>query len=101
MMIHFAQCLYDIQAIIGEILGNVNKISPAMGETVCQYGQKLFGDISRKSIAHLDWRGEAVLPIGQYFGDIFTGVLSAGEKESNLSIVEYGEDTGGEGSRSR
>ncbi len=100
MMIHFAQCLYDIPAIIREILSNVDKISPAMCETVCQYGLELFGDISRKSIAHLDRWSEAALPIGQYFGDIFAGVLATGEKKGNLTIIEYGENAGGEGSRS-
>jgi len=101
MMIDFAECLYDVQAIVGEVFGNVDKISPAMGETVGQYSLELFGDISRESIAHLDRRREAVLSVGQHLGDIFAGVLAGGEKESNLTIVEYGENAGGEGSRSR
>ena len=89
MMIYFPEGLQDIQAIIREILGNIDKISPPMSEAICQYGLELFGNISRKSIAHLDRRIEAVLPMHQYLGEVFSGVFTTGEKECYLAIILY------------
>lgn len=65
MVVDLSERFQDIQALIRKVIGNVDKISPSMDEAISQYGLELFGEISSKCDAHLDWWIESVLPFGK------------------------------------
>ena len=89
MMVDLSQCLQDMQTLIGEIIGNVDKISPSMGKAIGQYGLELFREVSGKCVAHLDWWIKAILPLSQDLRHILPAVVSAGEKQRYFPIIKY------------
>jgi len=99
-MVHLPQCFHDVLALIGKVVGYLDKIPSTVRKAISQQDLELFRAIARQGVTHLDRWIKTVLPLVQNGREVFAGVFSAGTEYGDLSVIENREDAGGEDSRS-
>jgi len=73
----------------------VYEVAPGMSETVCKNGFEGAGQVSARSIAHLDRGRQLGNPLREEILKVFAGVVGAGEKAHYGSILRSSYDSGG------
>ena len=86
----------DVLTLGGEVRGHVDELAPAVGEAVGHEGAQLRGEVAGESVTHLDRAITLGEPLGKDRGEVFSGVLRAGEKQCDARPGAGGDDAGGE-----